>query len=72
MKNLDLIATALVTIGALNWGLVGVARFNLVTALLGDNVLSSVVFTVVGLAGVYLAMQARAIPRRWATVHAHA
>jgi uncharacterized membrane protein YuzA (DUF378 family) len=71
MKNLDLIAVALVTIGAINWGLVGVAKFNLVTALLGTNVLSSIVFTVVGLAGVYLAMQMRGMPRRWAEVPAH-
>ena len=72
MKNIDLLASGLVLVGALNWGLVGVARFNLVTALLGNNILSSIVFTVVGLAGVYLAMQLRAMPRRWASLPAHA
>ena len=72
MKNLDVLAGVLVIVGAINWGLVGVARFNLVTALLGTNLLSNIVFTVVGLAGVYLAMQLRAMPRRWSGVPAHA
>ena len=70
MKGIDIAATALVIVSALNWGLVGVARFNLVTALLGDNVASSIVFTVVGLAGIYLLLQLRAVPRRWALHHA--
>jgi uncharacterized membrane protein YuzA (DUF378 family) len=70
MKNLDVLAVVLVTVGAINWGLVGVAKFNLVTALLGNNALSSTVFTLVGLAGVYVAAQAWSMPRRWALAHA--
>ena len=70
MKNVDVIAAILVVVGAINWGLVGVARFNLVTALFGDTILSSIVFTLVGLAGVYLVIQARSMPRRWAALHA--
>ena len=70
MKGIDIAATALVIVGAINWGLVGIARFNLVTALLGDNALSSTVFAIVGLAGLYLLLQLRAVPRRWALQHA--
>jgi uncharacterized membrane protein YuzA (DUF378 family) len=70
MKTIDLVAAGLVIVGAINWGLVGIARFNLVTALLGDNALSATVFTVVGLAGLYLLLQLRAAPRRWALQHA--
>ena len=40
MKGIDIAATALVIVGAVNWGLVGIARFNLVTALLGRAGLS--------------------------------
>lgn len=54
MKAFDVLAAALVVVGALNWGLVGIARFNLVTALLGQTILASTVFALVGLAGVYL------------------
>jgi uncharacterized membrane protein YuzA (DUF378 family) len=35
MKQLDALATVLVVVGALNWGLVGLARFDLVAALFG-------------------------------------
>lgn len=53
MKALDLIAVVLVIIGALNWGLVGIAKLDLVHAIFGGTILSSIVYTLVGLAGVY-------------------
>lgn len=64
MKTVDWIATALVVVGALNWGLVGVADFNLVTALLGQTALASIVFALVGVAGVYFVARWAASPRR--------
>ena len=36
MKALDVITGILVIVGALNWGLVGTAQFNLVAALFGQ------------------------------------
>ena len=60
MKAIDVSAAMLVIVGALNWGLVGAFNFNLVTALLGQNALASLVFILVGIAGVYIAA-------RWAT-----
>jgi uncharacterized membrane protein YuzA (DUF378 family) len=65
MKSLDILAAILVIVGALNWGLVGAANFNLVTAIFGQTVLASIVFVVVGLAGVYQII-------RWATAGNHA
>ena len=58
MKQIDVIATVLVVVGALNWGLVAVARFDLVAALFGLSFgevspLTAVVYGLVGLAGVY-------------------
>jgi uncharacterized membrane protein YuzA (DUF378 family) len=45
----------IVIIGALNWGLVGVANFNLVDYLFGvGSVLSHIIYTVVGLSGLAL------------------
>ena len=35
MKKLDIVAAVLVVVGALNWGLVAVARFDLVAAIFG-------------------------------------
>jgi hypothetical protein len=61
MKALDILAMVLVIVGALNWGLVGTAHFNLVAALFGQTVLASVVYGLVGLAAVFLIA-------RWAIV----
>jgi uncharacterized membrane protein YuzA (DUF378 family) len=52
---LDLAASTLVTVGALNWGLVGLFDLDLVAALLGRrSVLSKLVYTAVGASAVYL------------------
>jgi uncharacterized membrane protein YuzA (DUF378 family) len=61
MRQLDVLATVLLIVGALNWGLVGVARFDLVAALFGmqfgeTSVLTSVIYGLVGLAGLYRAV----------------
>ena len=66
MKKVDGAALALVVVGALNWGLVAVAKFDLVATLLGmdfgeTNALSRVVYGLVGLSGVWLAARARAL-----------
>ncbi len=70
MKKLDVIAAALVIVGALNWGLVGVLHFDLVAAVFGmkfgeTSALSSVVYSLVGLSGVYQALTWKSIQRRW-------
>jgi hypothetical protein len=70
MKKLDLIAAVLLIVGGLNWGLVAVAKFDLVAALAGlefgeANAVTRIVYGLVGLSAVYIATQLRAIPRRW-------
>lgn len=52
----DKIAFILVIIGALNWGLLGLLNFNLVSAIFGEpaNLLSRILYIIVGAAGVYL------------------
>ena len=48
-------AIVLVIIGALNWGLVGLFNFNLVTAIFGgSSALSRLVYILVAIAGLYL------------------
>ena len=70
MKKLDIVAAVLVVVGGLNWGLVAVAKFDLVAALVGldfgeTNAASRVVYGLVGLAAVYQAVEQGAIRRRW-------
>lgn len=69
MKMLDVLTGALVVIGALNWGLVGLFQLDLVAALFGmrfgeTSALTSVVYALVGLSGLYQALTWRA-KRRW-------
>ena len=54
-KILDGTALTIVIIGALNWALIGLFRFDLVSFIFGDmSWLSRVVYTAVGLCGIYL------------------
>lgn len=54
MKIIDKIALALVIIGAVNWGLIGFFKFNLVAAIFGDmTILSRIVYGLVGISGIW-------------------
>lgn len=49
------VSIALVVIGALNWGLIGLFNFNLVGAIFGGfNAISRIVYVLVALAGICL------------------
>jgi uncharacterized protein len=67
VKKLDLAALTLVVVGGLNWGLVGLAKFDLVAAVCGGldfgetNAVSRVVYCLVGLAAVYEAVRLPAL-----------
>jgi len=70
VKKLDIVAAVLLIVGGLNWGLVAVADFDLVAALVGlefgeTNAASRVIYGLVGLAAVYQVAQQGAIRRRW-------
>ncbi|MGL4774203.1 MAG: DUF378 domain-containing protein [Clostridium sp.] len=54
MKFLDSITLILVIIGAINWGLIGFFNYNLVGALFGTGIISTVIYVLVGLSGIYL------------------
>ncbi|NLK94655.1 MAG: DUF378 domain-containing protein [Clostridiales bacterium] len=54
MKILDSVALVLVIIGAINWGLIGLFKFDLILSIFGDmSVISRIIYTLVGLAGIY-------------------
>lgn len=55
MKGFDYIALTLVIIGAINWGLIGFFRFDLVASLFGGqaNWISRIIYALVGIAGLY-------------------
>ncbi len=54
-KGMDYTLLTLVIIGAVNWGLIGFFRFDLVAFLFGDmSWLSRIVYALVGIGGLYL------------------
>jgi len=66
MRTINAIALLLVVVGAVNWLLVGIAKFDLVAALTGTsfgqtNALSTVIYVLVGIAGLVLL----GFRRRW-------
>lgn len=67
-RNLDLLAGVLLVVGGLNWGLVAVAKFDLVAWIFGldfgeTNGATRVVYGLVGLAAVYGATRLPALVR---------
>ena len=52
---MDTIALILAIIGSVNWGLVGIFRFDLVAWIFGGQaaVISRIIYTLVGLAGIW-------------------
>jgi uncharacterized protein len=59
-----------VAVGGLNWGLVALAKFDLVATLVGldfgqTNAVSRVVYGLVGASALYQVIQQHAIRRRW-------
>ena len=54
MNVLNKVTLLLLIVGGLNWGLVGVANFDLVAALFGEmSLLSRIVYSLVGLSALY-------------------
>jgi uncharacterized membrane protein YuzA (DUF378 family) len=74
MKKIDVLAAVLVIVGALNWGLVSIAKFDLVAAVFGldfgqTNAGTRIVYGLVGLAAVYGAGSLLARTRHAAPAH---
>ena len=73
MKNIDRIATALLVVGGLNWGLVALANFDLVATITGagefgnKNALGAVIYGLVGLSSLVRLVGWKAIERSYVT-----
>jgi hypothetical protein len=54
MKIIDSITLILVIVGGLNWGLVGLFKFDLVASIFGaGSALSNIIYILVGISAVY-------------------
>ena len=55
LSTLDWVSLILVIIGALNWGLIGLFDFNLVSTIFGEmTAITRIIYTLAGLGGLYL------------------
>jgi len=64
LNGRDQLAGALLGFGALNWGLVGLANFDAVRAVLGKSVASRVVYGLLGASGAYALARGARLTRR--------
>ena len=76
MRKLNALAAILTIVGGLNWGLVGLFKFDLVAAVFGMqfgevNLASRILYTLVGLSAAYLASQLRTLIRASEPAHAN-
>ena len=55
MRTWNWIALILIIVGAINWGLVGFFRFDLITAIFNGSLywVSRLIFAIIGIAGLY-------------------
>ena len=55
MKVINRIALILSVIGGLNWGLIGLFKFDLVAWIFGgqDNVLARIIYSIIGLSAIW-------------------
>lgn len=52
METIQKILLGVTIVGAINWGLIGIADFNLVAFIFGDGtLLSRIIYTLVGISG---------------------
>ena len=63
MRAIDLLATVLVVVGGINWGLVALAKFDLVAFITGQtfgevNLLSGIVYALVAIAALWIGARA--------------
>lgn len=72
MKTLNTLTLILIIIGGLNWGLIGVAKFDLVAAIFGaGSALSNIVYTLVGISAIVQAARLASPSAAGRTVCAH-
>ncbi len=59
MKQLDYASSALMFIGAINWGLIGLFDFDLIHFFLDNSWMDNFIYTLIGVSAIYRAVQGR-------------
>lgn len=64
MTPVDEVAGAVLTLGALNWGLVGTANFDAVRAVFGKSAAARAAYGLIGASAAYALVRGRQLARR--------
>ncbi len=64
LNPVDEVAGAVLALGALNWGLVGLANFDVIRAALGRSAATRAAYGVVGASAAYALVRGRQLARR--------
>ena len=66
LKSLDVIVWSLLTIGGLNWGMIGIFNIDLIAVLFGSmTAITRVIYALVGFSAVYEILGVKSIAHRW-------
>lgn len=64
LKWIDVIAAILLIAGGLNWGILAVAGTNIIESLFGSGIITTTIYTLIGLAAIWQAVQWKQIQQR--------
>ncbi len=64
MKKIDVLVCILLSLGGLNWGLIGLFDFNLIEYFVGRTWLDRLIYVIIGAAAIYQAVSWKAIKKR--------
>lgn len=64
LPTLEYVSIILIVVGGLNWGLVGIANFNLISALLGVGGLARIIYALVGIAAIYVVINIGSLAKK--------
>lgn len=66
LKSLDVLVWSLLTIGGINWGMIGIFNIDLLAILFGSmTVINQLIYAAVGLSAVYEILGVKSIAHRW-------
>ena len=65
IKKLDILTLILVTIGGINWALIALFNFNIVTYFFSKQWIVNVIYVAIGVASVYLLLGWHYIVSHW-------
>jgi uncharacterized membrane protein YuzA (DUF378 family) len=66
MKILDILLMAMLVVGGLNWGIIGIMNLNLVSILFGElSLVSRLFYICVGASAIYQTLQWNIMKERW-------